>query len=122
MNDNAERDPQGGESPAETKGPSRPSTNAAVARCNLARQRAYNKEFAETESEIGARIRGEEAFRRAMPPLAGYENICDFIACVTHGILLDVFRPKQIEYLLEASKIALGALRHEPKSGLPAAL
>ena len=93
----------------------RPSDNAAIHRCLRAWQRAYAKKFNECEDEYDAEKEGLKAFSRAMPPLAGYENVRDFIACVTYASLNDLMRHDDAEHYLEAAKVALGALRHEPK-------
>ena len=50
-----------------------------------------------------------------MPPLAGYENIRDFIACVTYAEVAELILPLNAARYLEGAKVALGALRHEAK-------
>ena len=55
------------------------------------------------------------AWVNAMPPLTGYENILDFIACAAHGIMLGAIDEKRGSKLLYAAQIALGALSREPK-------
>ncbi len=50
-----------------------------------------------------------------MPPLSGHQNICDFIACVTHAYMWDIIRHQQLEHLLAVVKIALCALRLQPE-------
>jgi hypothetical protein len=42
---------------------------------------------------------------QAMPPLSGCENIDNFIACVAHGILLDVFTGAQSTRVLFAAQV-----------------
>ena|ERR1700729_3106281 len=91
--------------------------NEAVDRCNRAWQRAYNKEVAdidEDESTWPAQKAGNHAYLRAMPPLSGYQNICDFIACVAHALVIEAIGAKDSERLLAAAKIAVVALGREP--------
>src|SRR3984957_14911018 len=91
--------------------------NDAVERCNRAWQRAYNKEAAdidEDEDTYPAKKAGNAAYRRAMPPLSGYQNICDFIACVTNALVLDAIAACDAKRLLAAAKIAIPAVRWEP--------
>jgi hypothetical protein len=54
-----------------------------------------------------------------MPPLIGYNNICDFIACTTQGIILCVFREAEASRLLYAAQIALSTLSRQPKTTTP---
>jgi hypothetical protein len=87
--------------------------NDAVDRCNRAWLRAYNKEVAnidEDESTWPAQKAGNHAYLRAMPPLSGYDNICDFIACVAHALVIEAIGAKDSERLLAAAKIAVVAL------------
>lgn len=97
--------------------PDRPAENAAVARCIRAYQRAYKKELASLDkgnSNYPSERAGRKAYLRAMPPLAGYENIRDFIACVTYAELTEVIRHPEAEHFLESVKVAVSAVRHEP--------
>jgi hypothetical protein len=99
-----------------------PLHNEAVERCNRAWQRVYNKELAdidEGESDYPARKAANEAYQRAMPPLSGYQNICDFIACIGHALVIDAIRPSDAGRLIAIAKIAIGAVRHEPAALKP---
>ena len=58
-----------------------------------------------------AREQGSIAFRDAMPPLAGGENIGDFIACTTYAMLRGIFDREESRDLLHAAKVALALLR-----------
>lgn len=89
------------------------SANTAVAHCC----QIYN------EAMKTGRPQAEHAYRLAMPPLSGPENIRDFIACVAHGILLDVIKSSDGARLLYAAQIARGAIdRPSPrKPGRPPA-
>ncbi|MGP8186175.1 MAG: hypothetical protein ACLQKY_08880 [Terracidiphilus sp.] len=98
--------------------PDRLTENDAVANCVRAWRITMKNERAELDegdSEFEAEKVANDAYLGAMPPLTGYRNICDFIACVTQASMLDVIRQKQAEHLLAAAKIALSALRLEPK-------
>lgn len=57
-----------------------------------------------------------DAYREAMPPLTGAENIRNFIACVGHGLLLHVITEKESAKLLYAAQTAsiAEAKRHKP--------
>jgi hypothetical protein len=55
------------------------------------------------------------AYCEAMPPLAGYESIRDFLACAAHGILIEAIPQKRANQLLYAAQIALASLHYEPK-------
>ena len=50
-----------------------------------------------------------KAYREALPPLRGAENISDFIACVAHGMALDVFDTKEASKMLYAAQVAASA-------------
>ncbi len=100
-----------------TNEPGRPSGNASITRCIRAWQRAYNKELpnrSKGESDYEARKAANEAFLRAMPPLIGYINICDFIACITYAEIIDVIPFDDGAHLLAGAKLAITTLRYEP--------
>jgi hypothetical protein len=84
-------------------------SNPAVSRCCKAWRKAYRAELAVNGFEWDAAAKGAEAFRGAMPPLAGRENCRDFIACVAQGILLGVIPEKNGGKLLYAAQIALSS-------------
>src|ERR1700733_456792 len=50
-----------------------------------------------------------KAYREALPPLRGAENISDFIACVAHGMALGVFDTKEASKMLYAAQVAASA-------------
>lgn len=93
---------------------SSPASCPAVARCHDAWIRAFKTELAKSGSKVSATFRGAEAYRDAMPHLLGYENICDFIACTTHGMLLGALETSRSTKLLYAAQVALTALRAQP--------
>jgi hypothetical protein len=101
---------------SEAKQPDRPSSNASVARCSRAFNRAYRKkidELGEGANDSEARLVGKTFYMRALPPLAGIGNIRDFIACITYAQLVELVSPKEAETLFACTKIALSALRRE---------
>jgi hypothetical protein len=53
-----------------------------------------------------ARIEARQAYRRAMPPLSGSQNISDFVACVAYGMLIEAIRGADAARLLSAAQIA----------------
>ena len=95
-------------------------SRAAIKRCCAAWQRAYNASLQGTQrtgiDEVFAAHAAGPAYCRAMPPLGGYENIRDFIACAAHGILIEAIPAKRANQLLSAAQVALAALHFEPKS------
>jgi hypothetical protein len=107
-------EPATGESACEI--PDRLTENGAVARCVCAWQITMKNERAELdedESEYEAEQEAKAAFIRAMPPLSGYENICDFFVCVTNASTADGISHRDAEHFLAAAKVALGVLRLE---------
>jgi hypothetical protein len=92
---------------------------AAIKRCCAAWQRAYDAYLEGTGRDkfdiITAAHRAGPAYCKAMPPLAGYESIRDFIACAAHGILIDAIPQKRANQLLYAAQVALASLRYQPK-------
>jgi hypothetical protein len=59
--------------------------------------------------------RGEQAYRDALPHLSGYENIRDFIACISQGMITEDIHRIEGPGLLYAAQVAISALRLEPK-------
>jgi len=93
--------------------------NPAVARCCQAWRRAY-QEYAENDaSEIGARGWACKAYRNAMPVLSGEKNIHDFMACVTHGLLIGAIQEERASKLLYAVQVALSMFGRDKKQKKP---
>jgi len=91
--------------------------NPAVARCWAAWQRAYKAETAREprkENQVWAACCGHRAYRNAMPPLCGSENIRDFIACIAHGMLIGAIQGADGARLLYAAQVAATADRSQP--------
>lgn len=102
-------------------------TNPAVARCAKAWERTYdrlvsaapNQEKAAEDIEDFAREQAEVAFRHALPPLCGEDNIRDFIACVAYALVTEILVPIVCTDYFDAAKVALSAIRAnrcQPKS------
>jgi hypothetical protein len=92
----------------------------AIKRCCAAWQRAFDAEMQCREGDnidkAFAASQAAPAYCKALPPLAGYENIRNFIACVAHGILINAIPQKRANQLLYAAQVALATCQYEPKS------
>ena len=98
-----------------------PSTpKAALRRCRAAWPRAF-KAYMDNESDgddmdkVFAAQDAGAAYRNAMPMLAGYEGVRDFIVCAAHGILIGAIPPDKSGQLLYAAQVTLAAVHCEPK-------
>jgi hypothetical protein len=91
------------------------ASNAAVLRCCQARDRAMYAVRAQNLDRFEIKQRGGDAYRDALPHLSGYENIRDFIACVSHGMITEDIRRMDGPGLLYAAQVAISALRLAPK-------
>jgi hypothetical protein len=96
--------------------PSSTIHNPAVERCYLACKRSLESSQKKGLNDYDAKVYANVAFRNAMPHLFGYENIRDFIACITYGMLSDIIDSIEGPKFLYAAQVATGALRHEPKA------
>jgi hypothetical protein len=107
--------------------------DTAVRRCTKAYYDACDREDPHnTGLDPAARYRVHLAYRHAMPYLLPDPEAIDaFLACVTHGLVIQVFEPAEASKLLYAAQVALGSLRarnqashqqskSEPKSKLAA--
>jgi hypothetical protein len=95
--------------------PDRPADNPSISRCIRAWNRAYHKEIDDEQTEYDAEKAGKRNYLRGMPPLTGYANIRDFIACVTYASILDIISRYEAEHFLASAKVALGAIRRDAK-------
>jgi hypothetical protein len=105
----------------ETNKTNRVSANPALARCMNAWTLTYEKEKAKRKGDFDASLTAEKAYRDAMPPLSGYENIRDFIACVAHAMLIGAILDDKGTKLLYAAQVALSTLRCQPSAPKTAA-
>ena len=92
-----------------------PQRNSAVQRCCAARDRSLEDSRALNLGKCEAGGRSQQAYRNALPDLAGYENIRDFVACISHGLLTGDISPINSPTYLYAGQVAISALRLEPK-------
>jgi hypothetical protein len=92
--------------PSGTYEPIAAYANPAVARCLNAWARANKAERAKGKNRSEASIEADCAYRDAMPPLAGDENIRDFIACVAHAMIVNIFMDSTATKLLYAAQVA----------------
>jgi hypothetical protein len=83
--------------------------NQAVARCVAAWDKVYRPIMAKTKSDYFAGKAAGKAFRQAMPLPCGDNNICDFIACTTYGMLIGAIKEENGSKFLYAAHVALGA-------------
>jgi hypothetical protein len=90
------------------------AANPAVARCCEAFNRTYKANIAIGQTRPAAIDSAAVAFREAMPPLVGHENIRDFIACVAQGILLGAIESSKSSKLLYAAQVALSSSLKQP--------
>ena len=90
------------------------TTNQAVEACCKAHARAFKAAKKRSDSKSFAAEQAEKAFRAAMPPLSGDQNIRDFIACVVRGMLIDVIPGPVGSRLLYAAPLA-SAVRTPPQ-------
>ncbi len=100
-------------------GPGRSVACKAIKRCCSAWQRAFNAAMKNPENDFNRESNAEEAannaYCTAMPVLAGYEGIRDFIACAAHGILLGAISEQKSGQLLYAAQVAITSLSREPR-------
>ena len=100
--------------PIEAVAPIAVSENPAVARCMSAWTSAYKAEFTKCKDEDDASEEAQKAYREAMPPLSGYDNIRDFIACVVNAMLIGAIEDNQGTKLLYGAQVALTTVRRQP--------
>lgn len=90
--------------------------NPAVALCNEAWVKVHGATLERTKNLYTAERCAAIAFRLAMPPLSGYQNICDFIACAGYGILLGAIKERNAGKLLYAAQVAPATVSKESKT------
>jgi hypothetical protein len=92
---------------------------AAIKCCCAAWQRAYDAYLEGTSKDKYDKIEAAHhaglAYCKVMPPLAGYDNIRDFLACTAHGILIEAIPQKRANQLLYAAQVALASLHYDTK-------
>ena len=108
--------------PSEAENHAAAPENPAVARCMSVWKHAYQRELAKGQSDFMASHIAGQAYRRAMPPLAGQENIRDFIACVAYGLLIGAIDQKYAANLLYAAQVAHTTIRNQSATSKTAAV
>ncbi|HEY3703999.1 MAG TPA: hypothetical protein VGL22_03005 [Terracidiphilus sp.] len=106
---------------------STPTPESAVQRCLDAYLKACAHDDARNDYSPESLRRTRRVWREAMPFLTPDPDAIDaFIACVTHGMILEVFTPAETSKLLYAAQTAIGsrrarteALRAQSKSQQP---
>jgi biopolymer transport protein ExbB len=93
-----------------------PEPLSTIARCLKARNKARSEAIARSQPRYTVDEAGAKAYRNAMPPLLGAENIRDFIACVAHGMLIGVIENKDATKLLYAAQVAFSAQNRSGES------
>ncbi|HVZ84231.1 MAG TPA: hypothetical protein VG893_11200 [Terracidiphilus sp.] len=73
------------------------------------------------EGGYEAKTAAVAAYLAALPPLNGAENIREFIACVSHGMALEIINGRDGTRLLYAAQIA-GAFMEKPAKAAVSAL
>jgi len=84
--------------------------NPAVDRCCQAYANGLEAAKAKEKSDFASEREAQHAYRSALPPLSGADNIRDFIACVAHGMLIAAIEGPAGARLLYAAQVAYGAI------------
>jgi hypothetical protein len=101
--------------PVGKKARKRNDDNEAIVSCMRAWNYTYKKGRAEDLSDYQAEKAANQAYLRAAPPLRGYKNICDFIACINFASISDIVIPRDAQHYLANAKLALTAVLRKPK-------
>jgi len=101
--------------------PNAVSDYPVVVRCCEVRDRVYREQKARRKDDYNANKEAANACRNTMPSLSGYENICNFVVRVAHGILTGAAEAINGTKPLNAAQLALSTVRHQPAPPKPAA-
>jgi hypothetical protein len=88
----------------------------AIDVCMSAWNRVHDELAEEGTEEYMCKWLAHKAYLRAAPPLHGYKNICDFIACINYASLAGFIIHIDAKHYLENARVALSAIYHQPKS------
>ena len=89
----------------------------AINKCMRAWNYAYRKVLPtldEDQSDWQAEKAGNAAYLSNIPPLVGYENICNFIACINYASLIKIISTKEAAHFMANARIALSTIYHQP--------
>jgi len=90
--------------------------NPAVAHCQDVWLRVHEVAIKMQKFKDVAERQAAQAYRRAMPPLSGYQNACDFIACVGFAMLMNIIPETSAGKLLYAAQVVLSSATRPPKT------
>lgn len=99
--------------------PKNDTGDEAIVRCMRAWNYTYRKVAAdldEDSSSYPAEKAANQAYLRAAPPLRGYDNICDFIACINFASMTDIIIHREAAHYLANAKLALSAVLRKPET------
>jgi hypothetical protein len=102
-------------SPVNETDPCQPPRVPAVQRCCDARDRSIRQSRQKGKEPYFIRTLAAEAYCAAMPDLSGFENIRDFVACTSYGMVNGLIDATEGAKFLYAAQVATGVLRHEAK-------
>lgn len=88
----------------------------AVLECWTAYQQKYAIECGKGAREDDAYLDAKMAYRMAIPCLTDKASMRDFVACVTHGLVLGLIPNEDVGKLLYAANVAAGMLQNEQKA------
>ena len=88
--------------------------NPAIARCSRAYTLALKIAIERGKDQVARATDAQRAYREAMPPLSGHQNISDFIACVAHAMLIDTISGPDGTRLLYAAQVAHTTMKMPP--------
>jgi len=92
------------------------SGKEALASCMRSWNYAYKKLAEDDDStEYECEKADNKAFFKATPPLCGYKNICEFIACINYASMTGIVTHNEAAHFLANAKLALSAVYHQPK-------
>lgn len=92
------------------------STQLAIDACMSAFNRTHDKLAAEGTKDYLCDWLAGRAYLKTAPALAGYQNLCDFIACINYGSLAGIIGHSDATHYLENARVALSAIYHQPRT------
>jgi UDP-N-acetylmuramyl pentapeptide synthase len=80
--------------------------NPAVAHCHQVWKAAYRRVMRREKSRMVALREASDAYRSALPPLSGIQNIRCFITCVTFAMASGILSEQIARKLLRCAQVA----------------